>query len=147
TGLAVEPLPAPRANANAGAGGGAALVCFVAHSVAMEGAPGRAEKLHYVTLFVRARQVNCEELPFVKEPDKCEEWKWVHWSVLKKEAASSPQIECSDVDACDTVADAIMDSLASTSTVLGDGKKEGSENGKEIQGMVFFEPLEQILIS
>jgi 8-oxo-dGTP diphosphatase len=33
--------------------------------------------LHYITLFVKATKWKGE--PKVMEPDKCEEWEWVHW--------------------------------------------------------------------
>jgi len=36
-----------------------------------------AERKHYVTVFVLAR---CEQdVPLVKEPEKCEEWAWFAW--------------------------------------------------------------------
>jgi len=39
-----------------------------------------AEKLHYVTLYFRAKHIEGE--PKVMEPKKCEEWRWYNWERL-----------------------------------------------------------------
>lgn len=38
------------------------------------------ENKHYVTLYIRANYLSGE--PKVKEPEKCEEWKWFEWENL-----------------------------------------------------------------
>lgn len=40
----------------------------------------RDEKKHYVTLFVVSE--HCHGTPELKEPDKCEGWKWFSWRML-----------------------------------------------------------------
>lgn len=39
-----------------------------------------AEKLHYVTLYLRAEYIEGE--PRIMEPKKCEEWRWCNWERL-----------------------------------------------------------------
>ena len=38
------------------------------------------EQKHYITLYFRAKYLSGE--PEVREPDKCEEWRWHKWEKL-----------------------------------------------------------------
>lgn len=40
----------------------------------------QADGKHYITLYLRANLISGE--PEVKEPEKCEEWKWFSWDNL-----------------------------------------------------------------
>jgi len=40
------------------------------------------DKIHYITLYFRGLFIPGGRRPFVKEPDKCEEWEWFEWGNL-----------------------------------------------------------------